>query len=35
VRPGRSDHMSGPPVEQGLEPARPKQSFQPPASQFP
>ncbi|MFN2564447.1 MAG: cytochrome c [Gemmatimonadaceae bacterium] len=35
VRPGRSDHMSGPPVEQGLEEAKPKQSFLPPASQTP
>jgi cytochrome c oxidase cbb3-type subunit III len=35
VRSGRSDHMSGPPVEQGLEHPTPKQSFLPPASQTP
>jgi cytochrome c oxidase cbb3-type subunit 3 len=35
VRSGRSDHMSGPPVEQGLEHPKPKQSFVPPASQMP
>jgi cytochrome c oxidase cbb3-type subunit III len=35
VRPGRSDHMTGPPVEQGLEHPRPRQSFLPPASQTP
>jgi cytochrome c oxidase cbb3-type subunit III len=35
VRPGRSDHMSGPPVEQGLERSQPKQSFRPPKSETP
>jgi cytochrome c oxidase cbb3-type subunit 3 len=35
VRSGRSDHMTGPPVEQGLEHPAPKQSFVPPASQTP
>jgi cytochrome c oxidase cbb3-type subunit 3 len=35
VRPGRADHMSAPPVEQGLEKARPRRSFVPPASERP
>ena len=35
VRSGRSDHMTGPPVEQGLERTTPRQSFLPPASRAP
>ena len=35
VRPGRSDHMSGPPVEQGLERSTPRRSFLPRPSGMP
>ena len=35
VRPGRSDHMSGPPVEQGLERAATRRSFVPAKSERP